>query len=227
DPPPARLMGDVDGNGHVEITDARMVLQFLVGKIKLTPEQLACANVDGQSNVTINDARLIIQYVVNKLDEFPVGITVSVPEPEATATAARETTRFATTSAAIPTTVPTSAAKSSLETKYELSVSATLTINMPGFYDTSPRKPNFSITIKSPYDISTIEVYWRNELLCGTVSPNNPPNSGYTYRYGIVCEQDEMTWIQMNKMNLELKISINGETDTVFTEIKTLTAWWS
>ncbi|MCL2487704.1 MAG: carbohydrate-binding protein, partial [Oscillospiraceae bacterium] len=68
---PTVIYGDVNGSGSVDIGDARMVLQHLVGKLTLTPEQLAVANVSGGDQLSISDARLILQYLVDKIDTFP------------------------------------------------------------------------------------------------------------------------------------------------------------
>ncbi|MCL2487289.1 MAG: DUF4982 domain-containing protein [Oscillospiraceae bacterium] len=69
----AFILGDVNGSGDVSITDARLVLQHLVGKAALTKEQQDAADVDGDGNVTISDARLMLQYLVGKITEFPQG----------------------------------------------------------------------------------------------------------------------------------------------------------
>lgn len=68
--------GDVNGDGKINATDARLALQAAVGKIILTEEQIAVANVDGKGDpgkeITATDARLILQYAVQKIDKFPV-----------------------------------------------------------------------------------------------------------------------------------------------------------
>ena len=64
--------GDVDANGKVDSSDARMVLQASVNKIELTDTQKAAADVDGNAVVDSSDARAILQKSVNKIDQFPV-----------------------------------------------------------------------------------------------------------------------------------------------------------
>lgn len=64
------LRGDVDGNGAVNTTDARLVLQAAVGKGELTDRAAEAADVDGDGAVNTTDARLILQYAVGKLDGF-------------------------------------------------------------------------------------------------------------------------------------------------------------
>lgn len=63
---PFRAPGDVDGDGKVTSTDARLALQSAVGKVELGEEQLAAADVDGDGNVTSTDARLILQQSIGK-----------------------------------------------------------------------------------------------------------------------------------------------------------------
>ncbi|MCL2488619.1 MAG: dockerin type I repeat-containing protein [Oscillospiraceae bacterium] len=65
------LLGHVSGGATLSVTDARMVLQHLVGKSLLTPEQQDIADVDGDGDVTITDARLILQMLVEKISNFP------------------------------------------------------------------------------------------------------------------------------------------------------------
>ena len=70
---PAYVPGDVDSDGKVTSTDARLTLQLSVGKIRETDvENPAAADVDGQEGVTSTDARLILQKSVGKIDKFPV-----------------------------------------------------------------------------------------------------------------------------------------------------------
>ena len=65
------VYGDVNGSGGVDIGDARLVLQHLVGKIALTPEQFDRAAVREAGRVEISDARLILQFLVGKIQAFP------------------------------------------------------------------------------------------------------------------------------------------------------------
>jgi hypothetical protein len=64
------MPGDVDGNGKVDSTDARLVLQYAVGKIDASKLSLAAADVDGSGKVDSTDARLILQYAVGKISGF-------------------------------------------------------------------------------------------------------------------------------------------------------------
>ncbi len=66
----AGTLGDVDGNGTVNSTDARLVLQYAVKKIAALPNA-GVADVDGNGDVNSTDARLILQYAVKKIHKFP------------------------------------------------------------------------------------------------------------------------------------------------------------
>lgn len=71
---PDYLLGDVDNNGKVNTTDARLTLQAAVQKIKLEDlNEVAewAADVDGNGKINTTDARLILQYAVQKIDKFP------------------------------------------------------------------------------------------------------------------------------------------------------------
>lgn len=65
------LLGDIDADGSINTTDARLALQHAVEKITLTEDQLLAADVDGSGKVDTTDARLILQYAVEKIDSFP------------------------------------------------------------------------------------------------------------------------------------------------------------
>ncbi len=68
--PGSVTMGDVNGDEKVDSTDARLVLQYAVGKVTVLPAGDA-ADVNGDKKVDSTDARLILQYAVGKIKEFP------------------------------------------------------------------------------------------------------------------------------------------------------------
>ena len=70
-PKPDVTLGDIDGNGKIDTTDARLALQYAVEKITLTEDQLFAGDVDASGKVDTTDARLILQYAVEKIDKFP------------------------------------------------------------------------------------------------------------------------------------------------------------
>ncbi len=65
------LSGDVDGNGRVDSTDARLVLQYVVDVISEKELNIGLADVNGSGRISSTDARLILQYAVKKIDKFP------------------------------------------------------------------------------------------------------------------------------------------------------------
>lgn len=62
-------LGDVDGDGRVTASDARLVLRRAARLVTFTPEQDWLADVDGDGRVTAADARLVLR-VAAKLDTF-------------------------------------------------------------------------------------------------------------------------------------------------------------
>jgi len=69
---PAILYGDIDGKNGVTITDARLLLQHLVGKYTIPEDRMVYAKVNNGVTLTVSDARLILQKLVDKIDKFPV-----------------------------------------------------------------------------------------------------------------------------------------------------------
>jgi uncharacterized protein YcbK (DUF882 family) len=63
---PALIDGDVNGDGTLDSSDARVALQAAVGKVTLTDEQQAAADVTGDGKVDSADAREILQKGVGK-----------------------------------------------------------------------------------------------------------------------------------------------------------------
>ena len=65
------VIGDANGDGKVDTTDARLILQHAVGKIQLDIAILPQADADGNGEVDTTDARLVLQFAVNKISKFP------------------------------------------------------------------------------------------------------------------------------------------------------------
>ena len=64
-------LGDINEDGKVDTTDARLALQHAVGKIQLTESQIFAGDVNTDNKVDTTDARLILQKAVGKIDKFP------------------------------------------------------------------------------------------------------------------------------------------------------------
>ncbi len=67
--PAAAKAGDVNGDDKIDSTDARLVLQYAVGKITTLGVE-AAADVNRDNKVDSTDARLILQYAVGKIQGF-------------------------------------------------------------------------------------------------------------------------------------------------------------
>lgn len=63
--------GDLNGDG-VDVADAMMILQYVVGIRDFNERQIAAAKVSGEDELSVVDAMLILQYVVGIIDVFPV-----------------------------------------------------------------------------------------------------------------------------------------------------------
>lgn len=63
---PHLLKGDVDGDGKVTSTDARLALQAAVGKVTLTEKQKVAADMNGDGKVDSTDALLILRAAVDE-----------------------------------------------------------------------------------------------------------------------------------------------------------------
>ena len=64
--------GDVNDDGKIDSTDARLTLQYAVKKIDEHALNLSAADVDGNGRADSTDARLILQYAVKKITRFPI-----------------------------------------------------------------------------------------------------------------------------------------------------------
>lgn len=62
--------GDLNRDG-IDVFDAMMIMQHVVGIIQLDEYQAAAAKVAGDTDVSVFDAMLIMQYVVGIVDSFP------------------------------------------------------------------------------------------------------------------------------------------------------------
>ena len=61
---PDLLLGDVNFDGVVDVTDALLVLRYTMGLISFTDEQLAVGDMNGDGVVDSTDAVLIMRYTV-------------------------------------------------------------------------------------------------------------------------------------------------------------------
>lgn len=69
--PRVGLRGDASGDGRVNTTDARRILQYAAQKIGEDELDLSEADVNEDKKVNTTDARLILQLAAGKIEEFP------------------------------------------------------------------------------------------------------------------------------------------------------------
>ena len=68
---PQATLGDVDGNGEIDMDDAALLIRYCNNLIKLTDEQRAAAELNGDREIDMDDAALLIRYCNNLLPSFP------------------------------------------------------------------------------------------------------------------------------------------------------------
>ncbi len=70
---PAAMLGDVNGDGLVDTTDAKLIMQYDLGLIDASALNLSVADVNGDGLVDTTDAKLIMQLDLGLIDAFPAG----------------------------------------------------------------------------------------------------------------------------------------------------------
>jgi len=63
--------GDVNNDGIVDIADAQLIMQYVVGLTSLDYYQKEAANVNNDGSVNIADAQIIMQYIVGLIPSLP------------------------------------------------------------------------------------------------------------------------------------------------------------
>ena len=64
------LLGDVDENGRVDITDLTTLAIHLLDKTKLSDIAAKNADVDGDGNISLTDLATLRQYLSKKIDKL-------------------------------------------------------------------------------------------------------------------------------------------------------------
>lgn len=67
---PESVLGDLDGDGEVTVTDATDIQQYLSEFTELTEEQLAIADVNRDGKVNVKDVTEIQRYIAELIHEF-------------------------------------------------------------------------------------------------------------------------------------------------------------
>lgn len=64
------LIGDVNGDGNIDITDATIVQKYAAEMVEFTDMQKKAADTNHDGNVDVTDATLIQKYVAEMIDQF-------------------------------------------------------------------------------------------------------------------------------------------------------------
>lgn len=67
---PPYTLGDVNSDGTINISDLRLVLRYVCGKVELSEQQKLAGDVATDGRVNIEDLRLILRYICGKISSF-------------------------------------------------------------------------------------------------------------------------------------------------------------
>lgn len=79
---PTFFVGDIDGDGRVTASDARLALRYCVGLEDISPDRLSYANCDGNDTISAADARLILRTSVGISQPSERAYKISIPDDE-------------------------------------------------------------------------------------------------------------------------------------------------
>ena len=65
------LLGDLNGDGEIDLLDANLIVSCYNGTVDLTEEQLLAADLNGDGEIDLLDANLIVSYYNGTIDSFP------------------------------------------------------------------------------------------------------------------------------------------------------------
>ena len=66
----ALTLGDINGDGYINVLDARLCLQIATGFITPTAAQKTAADVDGDGDVDLDDAELLAKYIIGMVGKL-------------------------------------------------------------------------------------------------------------------------------------------------------------
>ena len=68
---PRVALGDINGDGSINLRDAAMLVQYVNKIADLTDEQKAAADINGDGSINLRDAAILVQYVNKIIDALP------------------------------------------------------------------------------------------------------------------------------------------------------------
>lgn len=66
------IIGDVSKGGKVDITDAVMILEYVLTIRDFDQQQLLAADVDGNGSINVSDVIYVLRYINGIIDSFPM-----------------------------------------------------------------------------------------------------------------------------------------------------------
>lgn len=69
------IMGDVNGDGRVDVRDVVLIQKHVLGKISLTAQQRDVADVNGDGLIDARDVALVMQRSIGRISTFPLQVT--------------------------------------------------------------------------------------------------------------------------------------------------------
>lgn len=77
----SRMLGDVDCDGEISITDATVIQRYMIGIKTPVAVTASVADIDGDHAVTVMDASHLQRWMVNVSDSYPISKPVYEPSP--------------------------------------------------------------------------------------------------------------------------------------------------
>ncbi len=64
------ILGDVNGDGKINLKDVNMIVSYYNGNSELTEDQIKAADVNGDGKINLKDVNLIVSYYNGNIDSF-------------------------------------------------------------------------------------------------------------------------------------------------------------
>lgn len=61
------VVGDINGDGRVDVTDVNLAVNYILGKQQFTPEQFKRGDVNGDGVIDVTDVNAIVNIILGKL----------------------------------------------------------------------------------------------------------------------------------------------------------------
>jgi len=68
------ILGDINGDGRIDVKDVVLIQKHILGKISLTAQQREVADVNGDGLLDARDVALMMQRSIGKISTFPLQV---------------------------------------------------------------------------------------------------------------------------------------------------------